>query len=304
MAEIEASPLKRLFFVDDNLTINRQFAREFLPRLKGRGYSWISQVSIDIAKDPELLGLMAESGCDSILIGFESVNQESLAETHKHQNLKVDYEQAIRAVHDAGIHLLASFVVGFDHDTRKAFDDIYELSMRAFMPYVTINILGCSPGTDLDKRLVAEGRLIPNIPSYFRGGMFPVVRYRQMSGTEMFGALIDTAEKLFSFETAYHKGMGLFSRGTFSRSSAGAGVGVMEKLRISLLLVRLYLFSADPWKRKLIVGLFRLFRRKKVAVERVVTFLLSMEGFHRYIEYLKTRKSELVGKISAVESQP
>jgi len=98
--------------------------------------------------------------------------------------------------------------------------------------------------------------------------------------------------------------MGLFSRGTFSRSSAGAGVGVMEKLRISLLLVRLYLFSADPWKRKLIVGLFRLFRRKKVAVERVVTFLLSMEGFHRYIEYLKTRKSELVGKISAVESQP
>ena len=82
---------------------------------------------------------MANAGCFNILIGFESLNPESLDETHKHHNKNASiYETAIHRIHAVGIHINASFVVGFDHDDLQAFDDIFEFTMK-------INLAECKP---------------------------------------------------------------------------------------------------------------------------------------------------------------
>jgi len=80
------------------------------------------QASLDVADDESLLRDMALAGCTSILIGFESVNPDSLQETHKFHNRIGKYEEAVRRIHAAGIHVVGSFIVGFEADKLDAFD--------------------------------------------------------------------------------------------------------------------------------------------------------------------------------------
>ena len=148
--EIKAAPSNYLFFVDDNLTINKKYAKELMKAIKPLGVSWGCMCSIDVANDDELLGLMAESGCFNILIGFESLNPASLNETNKHQNKAATiYEPAIRKIHSHGIHINASFVVGFDHDTLQEFDNIFNFSMLTNMPSVNLHLLAAPPGSEI-----------------------------------------------------------------------------------------------------------------------------------------------------------
>jgi hypothetical protein len=300
--EIESLPLKRLFFVDDNLTINKPFARKLMNLLKGMHVSWACQVSIDIAKNEQLLHAMAESGCDQMVIGFEALNEESLKEAKKYHNLKSDYSEAIKKIHKAGIHVMASFVIGFDHDTLVEFDNIYSFSMETNIPYVTLNILGCSPGTDLYRRMQKDGRLW-SAPAEFKGGMFPVIQYRQIPQEALFNKFVDTLVKLYSFDTIYKKAGPLFSAGTFTKPIVGHGHTFLKKLLILLKVISIYLFSGDKVKRQLFIDLFKLARKKKAAIDRVLIFLMSMEGFHRYISKLKADKEKYLGIIRSINTK-
>ncbi len=303
IAEINALPVKRVFFVDDNLTINKKFARRLVAALKGCNATWTCQSSIDIAEDNELLSRMAEAGCENILIGFESLNKDNLDSIHKYHNTRADYKEAIRKIHAAGIHTLSSFIVGLEHDTLEVFDDIYEFSMQTAIPFVTLNILGCEPGTALYTRRKKEGRLYESLPSYLRGGMFPQLRYTNMRPTEIYLKYLDTLMKLYSFETMLYKARVLFSQGTFSRHKKDTSVPLLEKISISLKLVRYYLFSPDKHKRELLIYLFQLYRSKKIAIERVVVFLLSLEGFHRYIRILYNNREKYLPICKQLEEE-
>ncbi|MCX6282985.1 MAG: radical SAM protein [Bacteroidetes bacterium] len=84
--EIMAAPSKYFFFVDDNLTINKRYAKELMKAIKPLNISWGCMCSLDVATDDELLRLMADAGCFNILVGFESLNPGSLDETQKHHN--------------------------------------------------------------------------------------------------------------------------------------------------------------------------------------------------------------------------
>lgn len=298
--EIKALPMKRVFFIDDNLTINRAFAWKLMRGLKDLGISWICQASIDIADDTELLGAMAEAGCENILIGFESLNPESLRETHKFHNIHKDYTAAIQKIHAAGIHVYASFVVGFDNDTLETFDSIYDFSVRTSIPFTTINILGTSPGTDLEARLKKEGRLCA-VPWEFSGGMFPCLKYRNMSHAALFNKYIDTLDRIYSFDTILTKARGLFGTGYFARQKKDLDIRFKEKMAISLRLVRLYVFTRDSAKRSLFLYLMMLVRQKKVAVERAIVFLLSMEGFRRVIDELQKLRPAFLEIIKTYE---
>lgn len=300
--EIESLPMKRLFFVDDNLTINRPFARELMELLKNMHVSWTCQVSIDIAKDAELLRSMAASGCDQMLVGFESLNPESLKEAHKYHNLRSDYREAIEKIHAAGIHVLASFVIGFDHDTVDEFKNIYNFSMETRIPFVTLNILGCSPGTELHGRMQKEGRLW-NAPAEFKGGMFPVIHYKQISQEAIFSALLDTLEKLYSFDTIYKKVYPLFASGCFTKPIEGHGHSILRKVLISLKVISIYLIRGNKIKRKLFIELIKLFRQKKVAIDRLIIMLLSMEGFNQYIAELQAEKGKYIEIIRRINKE-
>ena len=95
---------------------------------------------------------MAEAGCFNILIGFESLNPASLDESHKEHNRGgTIYKEAIDRIHAAGIHINASFVVGFDHDTTEEFDRIFDFTMEHHLPNVNLHLLNAPPGTETYK---------------------------------------------------------------------------------------------------------------------------------------------------------
>jgi radical SAM superfamily enzyme YgiQ (UPF0313 family) len=279
--EIRAAPSKYIFFVDDNLTINKKYAKELMRAIRPLGISWGCMCSIDVATDDELLGLMAESGCFNILIGFESLNPASLDETNKlHNKAATIYEPAIRKIHSHGIHINASFVVGFDNDTLQEFDNIFDFSMRTNMPSVNLHLLAAPPGSEIHRKYQLEGRLADCKPE-FGSGHFPTLHYMNMSQIELFDQYMATIERLYSFETARIKAVNLFSNGAFIRK--GGDISVYLKARLSWIILKEFVLSGDPERRKLFRFIFGLIRTKKIAIDKGFSYLLSMLSCYRQI---------------------
>jgi radical SAM superfamily enzyme YgiQ (UPF0313 family) len=279
--EIMAAPSKYIFFVDDNLTINKKYARELMKAIKPLGISWGCMCSIDVATDDELLSLMAESGCFNILIGFESLNPASLDETNKlHNKAATIYEPAIRKIHSHGIHINASFVVGFDNDTLQEFDNIFDFSMRTNMPSVNLHLLAAPPGSEIYKKFQLEGRLADCKPE-FGSGHFPTLHYMNMSQIELFDQYMETIRRLYSFETARIKAEKLFSGGAFIRK--GGEITVYLKARLSWIIFKEFVLTKDPERKKLFRLIFRLIRSKKIAIDKGFSYLLLMLSCQRQI---------------------
>jgi radical SAM superfamily enzyme YgiQ (UPF0313 family) len=158
--EMRGTGQNYVIFFDDNLTVDRGFARALFEALKPVGVRWRCAASVEVAYDEELLRLMAESGCESLFIGFESVNARSLAASAKHQNRVRDYERLIRAIKRHGIMINASFVFGYDHDDPGVFQETLEFAVRNKLDSINFHILTPYPGTVLFKRLEAEGRIL------------------------------------------------------------------------------------------------------------------------------------------------
>jgi hypothetical protein len=224
---------------------------------------------------------MAEAGCFNILIGFESLNPESLNETHKrHNKAATIYESAIRKIHDRGMHINASFVVGFDSDTLEEFDKIFDFTMKMNLPNVNLHLLAAPPGTETYKKYKDEGRLF-NCKPELGVGHFPTIHYMNMSQIELFDRYMKTIEKLYSFETIRKKAEALFSPGTFTRP--GGEIPVFLKARLSWITFKEFVFSPDKDKRALFWFIIRLIRSDKIAIDKGLGFLLSMLGYNRHI---------------------
>jgi len=280
--EIRQLPTKYIFFVDDNLTINKKYAHELMKRLKPLDISWACMSSIDVADDEELLKEMADSGCFNILIGFESLNSGSLDETHKKHNRGGEmYVEAIRKIHHAGIQINASFIVGFDNDTLEEFDRIFDFSMKTNMPNVNLHLLAAPPGTQLHSKLKEQGRLF-SVPVNIGVGFFPVIHYYNMGQIELFDKYMETIQKLYSFKTILEKAKGLFLNGSFTRH--GVKVSFFVKIRLILVVLKEYLFTTNKDKRELFFFLIRLIREKKIVVDKAFSFMLSMLSSHRQVK--------------------
>ena len=187
-AEIERAGRRLVFFVDDNLFVDVPRAKELFHALIPLGIHWCCQTSIDIARDPGLVALMARSGCSMALFGFESLQPDNLRQMRKGWNVKwQSYERSIEVVHDAGIMIYGTFVHGYDHDTPRSFDDAVEFAIRHKFCLANFNPLTPTPRAPLYDRLAREGRLI-----YDRWWLDPRFRYghatfhpRGMTATEL-----------------------------------------------------------------------------------------------------------------------
>ena len=159
--EIERAGQKLVFFVDDNLFVDVPKARELFEAVRTLGINWFCQTSIDIARDRDLVRLMAKSGCSSALFGFESLRAENLRQMRKGWNVKwQDFETSIGVVRDAGIMIYGTFVHGYDHDTVQSFDDTVEFAIKHRFYLANFNPLTPTPRAPLYDRLAKEGRLI------------------------------------------------------------------------------------------------------------------------------------------------
>ena len=157
--ELSAAREKIIFFADDNIFYDRQSAVELFRALIPLKKKWACQISMDAALDDELLMLMKKSGCFLVLMGFESLSRESLAEMHKAANLASDYDALIQNIYRHGLLLYGTFVLGCDGDRADVFEKTYEFAVRNKIAVTNFNPLIPMPGTEVYDRMEREGRL-------------------------------------------------------------------------------------------------------------------------------------------------
>ena len=160
--EIEAQRRKLIFFVDDNIVATPERAKELFKALIPLRIRWMSQGSIDMTRDPELMALMADSGCLGNVIGFESITPQSLGEVGKTVNTHDfdHYERAINCLKDHGLMTWAAFTVGYDHDTRESLGELLDFALDHKFTFAAFNLLTPYPSTAFYDRLARAGRLL------------------------------------------------------------------------------------------------------------------------------------------------
>jgi len=149
------------FFVDDNFTANKERTKELLRAMIAEriSFKWSAQVRTDVAKDEELLRLMADAGCDTVHIGFESVNPKTLEAYNKKQNLE-EIIHCIRTVRDHGIEIHGMFVFGADTDTVETLKKTTDFAITHGIDTIQFLMLTPLPGTPFFNEMKESGRLL------------------------------------------------------------------------------------------------------------------------------------------------
>lgn len=169
LAEVKSLQSKVVFFLDPNLIGNREHAKAFFRELIPLNKWWLGCASLDVADDPELLELMARSGCRGLLMGFESVRPEALVSSSKTKNIGRSYAEVVDILHDHGILVQACFVFGFDTDDVSVFEEAADYIERARFDLPQISIYTPFPGTPIFNRMSAEGRILTRDWSLYNG---------------------------------------------------------------------------------------------------------------------------------------
>jgi radical SAM superfamily enzyme YgiQ (UPF0313 family) len=157
-----------VFFVDDNLVGNPRRAKELFRAIAPLKIRWISQGSITMARDDELLQLAAASGCAGFYIGIESLSPKSLAAVGKGFNRVEEYEAAIQKIHSYNIPIAGSFIFGFDHDTEDVFEETVRFVKRTRIETPQFGILTPFPGTVIYRQMEQEDRILTRDWSKYR----------------------------------------------------------------------------------------------------------------------------------------
>ena len=160
VAEIEADGQPYVVFVDNNLGSKPDYLRRLCLALRPLERIWSAAVTIDVTDDPALVREMAIAGCTGVFVGFESLTDENLVESRKRTPLAVDYARRVGILHDHGIQVNGSFVLGFDHDGPDVFERTTDWIERQRLECATFHILTPYPGTPLFTRMDAEGRIL------------------------------------------------------------------------------------------------------------------------------------------------
>ncbi len=155
-----------VFFVDDNFIGNkRQLKEEVLPallawRAREKGISFQTEVSINLADDEELANGLVAAGFDSVFVGIETPNEESLAECGKNQNKGRDLVASVKRLQRAGLQVQGGFIVGFDSDTPSIFQRQIDFIQKSGIVVAMVGLLQAPRGTRLYERMQREGRLL------------------------------------------------------------------------------------------------------------------------------------------------
>jgi radical SAM superfamily enzyme YgiQ (UPF0313 family) len=160
-----------VFIVDDNFIGNKRNAklllRELAPWMADRGYPFrfVTEASVDLAQDQELLDLMIAANFGSVFLGIETPDTESLALTQKFQNTRHSLVESVQIINRAGLRVKAGFIMGFDGEKTGAGDRIIEFVEATAIPHAMCGMLHALPNTALWHRLNQEGRLLEECSS-------------------------------------------------------------------------------------------------------------------------------------------
>ncbi len=154
-----------IFLVDDNFIGNKTRAKELLRQLvawqdaHGRPFTFVTEATLSLADDDELLGLMEAAGFNSVFVGIETPSHESLRETRKHINTTGSIADKVAKIQARGIQIMSGFIIGFDADPDDIAQRMSDCIQDMGIPQAMIGLLTALPDTDLHERLAKEGRV-------------------------------------------------------------------------------------------------------------------------------------------------
>lgn len=212
MAEINSIQSKRFFIVDDNIVgsgmkyIRR--AKDLFDRLQGSGKEWGAQTCLNIVEHDDLMQSASRSGCKALLIGFESLDAETLGTMHKPVNLRPatrNFSDAIKKIHDHGIAIIGCFIFGTDTQDKDVFRRTVDFALKNEIDAIQLTLETPLPGTVLYRQMVAENRLLlTDYPNDWRHyNIFePVHQMRNFTPREAYEGLLNAYEEVSSLQSS------------------------------------------------------------------------------------------------------
>ena len=198
IAELRAKRPRSISFYDDNFAGDKAGLKQLLSAMIEQGLTvpWQAQVRTDVVRDTELLDLMRRSGCRTLALGLESVNQATLDGFEKAQTV-ADVATAIDTLHDSHIDVHGMFVVGADSDTAATADETVDFALQHHIDTLMLNVLTPAPGTLQFERMDAEGRIFDKSWRVY-DGQHVVFTPAQMTPAELQRTVLRGYRRFFS----------------------------------------------------------------------------------------------------------
>ena len=284
--EIHRLGLSNIFVVDDNFIGNKVEAKHVLRALadwqQANRYpiQFMTEVSLNVAQDDELLQLMRQANFTTIFVGIESPRAASLQETHKTQNLRENILDSVHRIQRAGIEVMAGMIVGFDNDDTSIFEEQFRFIQDARIPVSMTGMLNAVPKTPLYQRLKDAGRLIAeSVGDQF---VFTNIIPQGMSRAELYEGYRNLLARLYSYRNYRQRVMQLI---------LSKGKGIQTRLASSNQDVRIFLrvlwtciLRASPRRAWLTISLMvETALRRPQALAQAVTLALMHKHLYEYM---------------------
>jgi len=202
--EFRADDQPYAVFIDNNLGSRRDYLHQLTHALAPLNRIWSAAVTIDVTDDPSLIRNMALAGCTGVFIGFESLSDPNLADSRKKTPKTSDYARRVRILHDYGIQVNGSFVLGFDHDHKDVFARTAEWIEENRLECATFHILTPYPATPLFRQMEAQGRLLHRDWTLYDTG-HAVFRPKHMTPEELERGYAWIYQRLFSHASIWRR---------------------------------------------------------------------------------------------------
>ena len=198
ISEVESLDGNFTVFIDDNILANPKRAKELFTALIPYKKRWVSQSSINLAKDKEALALAEKSGCIGMFIGFESISQESLQAIKKSTNQVSTMRDSIKRIHDHGVLIEGAFIFGLEEDNRDSLLRTLDFAMEMRFSAVNFFVLTPFPGTQIREQIEKDGRIIEKDWSKYNN--FTVVfKPKNMTPKELQDMAIFAKQQFYSY---------------------------------------------------------------------------------------------------------
>ncbi len=286
VVNLEKLGLNTVIFCDDNFIGNPRYAKDLLRKLIPLNNSFRrplrfgSEMSINMARDEEILELLADANFRELFVGIESPNKESLKEAGKFQNYRSNLVDDIRKIQSYGMPIRGALIVGFDHDKKDIFEQHIQFTRDAYLPVPSVRILMASPGTRLWMRFRKEGRLLKTDRDgrFFGNAGTTNIIPKGMTRAELQTGFLDLRERVYSWEEFALRVKGFVSN-VKRRPNVPKGQG-----REWMFLLQFIGFMFSPlidWKaRRVILGILWYTRKQApFMVPRVARIILRLFSY-------------------------
>jgi radical SAM superfamily enzyme YgiQ (UPF0313 family) len=298
--EIHRLGMRNIFVVDDNFIGNKKEAKELLRALAGwqrvRGYpiEFMTEVTLNIAQDDELLELMRHANFTTIFVGIESPRAASLQEARKTQNLRESILDSVHRIQRAGLKVMAGMIVGFDHDDPSIFEEHFRFIQAARIPVSMTGLLNAMPKTPLYERLKKAGRLIAeSVGDQF---VFTNIVPHGMSRVQLYEGYKHLLQRLYGYRNYRRRAMQLILKRGAQIETRLLASG--QDLRILARVLWHCIVRATPRRAWLTASLvIETALRRPRALRDAVTFALMHKHLYEYMRHTCEQIDRLVHEL-------